>query len=312
MKKLILGTRGSPLALIQTRSVAALLRARFPDLVVEEKIIVTDGDNQLDRSLVNMGGKGAFTEALEAELLNGQVDGAVHSCKDLPTLLPEGLALSAVPSRAPVEDVLITKPGLTLFTLPEGSRVATGSLRRQILLKRLRPDLIIRDIRGNVGTRLAKLDDGVADALILARAGLERLQLSERITEVLDAELFLPAVGQGALAIETRTGDERVIELLRACADMETDRLCIMAERALLSSLGGGCQLSLGVISKCISGQLILRAQLISPDGLDCLDVTEEGLLAEAEAIGRLAGKALLQAGGKAILAAFENRGGVA
>jgi hydroxymethylbilane synthase len=268
--KIILGTRGSALALAQTRAVAALLESAWPDLVVEQKIISTTGDKRLDLKLsataddrnANKIDKGLFTKELETALLSGEVDAAIHSLKDLPTALPEGLALVAVPERASVADVFITRdPGIRgIRDLPENALVATSSLRRAWLLQESRPDVRVHEIRGNVTTRLKKLaESDEIHGMILAEAGLRRLgfQLGDgQLTTddltlpatILDPLFFLPAVGQGAIGIESREGDDAILSILQACHHWPTGWR-VFFERNLLQALGGGCQTPLGVFS---------------------------------------------------------------
>ncbi len=266
MKPLILGTRGSELALVQTRMAAAALRAAFPDLAIEERIIKTTGDQRLDVSLTNPGAldKGLFTKELEDALLGGGIDAAVHSLKDLPTGQPPGLVIGAILERADHADVLVSKAPGGLAALADRATVATSSLRRKNQLLRLRPDLAITEIRGNVPTRLRKLAaDPSLHGLVLAKAGLDRLgpgvvPLGLCISIL---EELLPAPGQGAIAIECRSGDARVAALLAAIHHEPTAR-CVTAERDVLRSLGGGCQLPLGVRAWIEAGELKIRAGL--------------------------------------------------
>ena len=245
VERVIIGTRGSDLALWQSERVAELLRAAHPGLEVELKVIETQGDRILDVALSRIGDKGLFTKELENALLSGEADIAVHSLKDLQTQIPDGLSLACITERADPEDALVAPPGTTIETLPEGGTVATGSLRRRAQLLGLRPDLNVVDVRGNVGTRLRKYRENGWDGMILARAGLVRLGLEEVIAEVIDPEVMVPAVGQGALAIECREGDARVARLLRPIEHRPT-HITSEAERAFLRQLEGGCQAPIG------------------------------------------------------------------
>jgi hydroxymethylbilane synthase len=237
---LTFATRPSALARWQTRWVIRRLEEAHPDLTCREEIIVTQGDRVLDKPLPEIGGKGLFTQELEAALLSGQVDAAVHSLKDLPTEMPPGLTVGAVPARAEVRDALVSAQGYTLETLPQGAVVGTSSLRRAAQLLAARPDLQIRPLRGNVDTRVRKALEGQYDAVVLAGAGLVRLGLTEHISQWLPLEVMLPAPGQGALAVQCRAADDATLGLLAAIEDPAT-RAAVEAERGFLSALGGGC-----------------------------------------------------------------------
>lgn len=251
--RLVLGTRGSPLARWQTDHVLHLLHLQHPKLQTEVTVIKTQGDRILDLPLAQIGDKGLFTKELETALLSQQIDLAVHSLKDLPSTLPEGLALGAILPRHAPQDVLVTRHGEGLDDLPEGACIGTGSLRRKTQLQRLRPDLRFADLRGNIQTRLSKLERGDFDAIVMARAALERLGLDKFIATIFPPALMLPAVGQGAVAVEIRDGDSRTLELLKAIHD-EPTALCCQAERAFLRRLGGGCE-------KPIAGHALLHEQ---------------------------------------------------
>ena len=280
MNKLTIGTRGSQLALWQARHVATLLAER--GIATDAKIIKTTGDKITDVALSQIstaaGRKGVFTKEIEEALLDGTIDLAVHSLKDLPTELDERLAVAAIPERADPYDALV---GSTFEALPQGARVGTSSLRRAAQLRAARPDLELLDIRGNVDTRLRKLDEGQYDAILLACAGLRRLGWESRITEALDPALVTPAPGQGALGIETRADDERTRTILAALHD-EASSQAVTAERTLLSALGGGCQVPLGAFAHHRDGQLHLQAVVVSQDGETRL--TSEGAAPPAEA----------------------------
>ncbi|MGO9258389.1 MAG: hydroxymethylbilane synthase [Bryobacteraceae bacterium] len=296
---LVIASRGSQLALWQARWVQAQLAARGHDSVIE--IIKTTGDKITDVPLAMVGGKGLFTKEIEEALLDGRADLAVHSLKDLPTELPEGLALAAVPEREDPHDAIA---GKRLAELPQGARVGTSSLRRAAQLRNLRPDLTIESVRGNLDTRLRKLDEGQYDAVVLAAAGLKRLGWAGRIAEILPSEVMCPAVGQGALAIETRTvGAGR-----DACAalDHQETHYAVTAERGLLAALGGGCQVPIGAHASAREGRLTLVALVASPDGSEVVRGATNGALAHAEALGRALGADLLARGARRILEAVE------
>lgn len=295
--KLIIGSRGSQLALWQARWVAARLEELGVETVLE--IIKTTGDKITDVPLAKVGSKGLFTKEIEEALLDGRIDLAVHSLKDLPTVLPEGLTVAAIPERETPYDALI---GSTLADLPRGARVGTSSLRRSAQLKRLRPDLVLEPVRGNLDTRLRKLDDGQYDAILLAAAGLRRLGWGERITELLAADIMCPAVGQGALAIETRDDHGPAFEMCSKL-DHAPTRAAVTAERAVLASLGGGCQVPIGAHASAEGETISLRAVVIHPDGEPLYADTCSGAAGEAAALGAAAAARLLDLGARSILA---------
>jgi len=264
------------------------------------EIIKTTGDKITDVALSQVGTKGLFTKEIEEALLAGAIDIAVHSLKDMPTELPAGLALAAIPEREDPRDALI---GRRLEDLAPGARVGTGSLRRAAQLRALRPDLQIEDIRGNVDTRLRKLDDGRYDAIVLAAAGLRRLGLDHRIAEIFDPSVMCPAVGQGALAVETRADNGPAFQIARDLEDLDT-RTAVTAERAVLASLGGGCQAPMGAHATVESRSVLLHAILVSPDGTQLIRQEMLGPVDEAAALGHALGHQLLAAGGKQILEA--------
>jgi len=299
-----IGTRGSELALWQTHHVKALLEAHFPDIAIDIQKIKTTGDKILDAPLAKIGDKGLFTKELEIALLDERVDIAVHSFKDVPTLFPDGLTIAAVLEREDVHDVFIAsqkKPNQTFVGLPQNAIIATGSLRRKCQLLNARPDIQIVEIRGNLNTRLKKLDLSEWDGMILAKAGLTRLGWTQRITESLSFELMLPAVGQGALAIECRSADLRVQEILRPLHHHPT-AATITAERALLRYLEGGCQIPIGAYGQIIGNELRLNALIGSLDGKRIVRGNKIGTIVDAEQIGINLANELFNRGGKEIL----------
>lgn len=302
MNRLRIGSRGSTLAFAQSTWVKQQIESRYPDLQVEMSIIKTSGDRFIDRPIAAVGGKGVFTKEIEDALLNRTIDIAVHSMKDLPTELPDSLAIVAVPVREDARDVLVTQRGLRLADLPSGARLATGSLRRQAQLLRYRGDLVIAPIRGNVDTRLRKLDDGEADGLIMAAAGLKRIGRAERIGEYLPDEICVSAVAQGALAIEARADGalrEMLVFLHDSLAEAET-----VAERALLRRLSGGCHVPIGARARAADDVLTMIAIVASPDGVTLCQAKLTGDTREAEKLGERLAEELLQQGADKILAA--------
>jgi hydroxymethylbilane synthase len=299
-----IASRGSELALWQSRAVQAALTAADPALQVEIDVIKTTGDKIQDVPLAKIGDKGLFTKELDAALLDGAADLAVHSLKDVPTRLPEGLALAAVTTREDPRDVVILPPGRRggLYYVKSGAKVGTSSLRRRAQLQALRPDLEITDLRGNLNTRLAKLDAGAYDAIILAAAGVLRLGWAERIGQYLDAPAWLPAVGQGALAVVARADRQDVLDRLGALHDPAA-AACTGAERALLRALEGGCQVPIGALASVDGDVVALHGLVADLDGRRILRVQEVGSAADAEDVGRRAADALLARGAGDILA---------
>ncbi len=306
--KIVVGTRGSKLALWQADHIAGRLRERHPDCEIVLKHILTTGDKILDVPLAKIGGKGLFTKELEKELLAGGIDLAVHSLKDIPTELPPGLAIGAVTERADPGDALVSPRYKTLAGLPPGARVGTSSLRRRAQLLACRPDLVVTDLRGNLDTRLAKLAERELDAVVLAVAGLRRLGWEERITQILPQTVCLPAVGQGALAVEVRAGDARVLAMLAFLHHEET-ALAVTAERAFLREVEGGCQVPIGVYGRVEHGALALDAVILSADGTTRLADAIAGPPAEAETLGRTLARRMYAAGGREILAGLVGYG---
>lgn len=302
--KLTIGTRQSLLALWQSNHIAALLREKYPECEVVLKKIVTKGDRILDVPLAQIGGKGLFTKEIETELADGAIDLAVHSLKDMPTVLPEGLCLTAITERANVGDAFVSNKYASFEELPLGAVIGTSSLRRKAQLLAARPDLQIMDLRGNVDTRLRKLDEGLYDAIILAAAGLERLGHGDRITVLIPPDVCLPAVGQGALAIEARTADDEVRSMLEFLNDLPTKQ-STDAERAFLGLLEGGCQVPIGVHADVAGEQIKIEAIIAALDGSTVLRDTITGKAEDAVALGQQLGKKMLAAGGQEILAAI-------
>lgn len=302
--KLTIGTRQSLLALWQSNHIAALLREKYPECEVVLKKIVTKGDRILDVPLAQIGGKGLFTKEIETELADGTIDLAVHSLKDMPTVLPEGLCLTAITERANVGDAFVSNKYASFEELPLGAVIGTSSLRRKAQLLAARPDLQIMDLRGNVDTRLRKLDEGLYDAIILAAAGLERLGHGDRITALIPPDVCLPAVGQGALAIEARTADDEVRSMLEFLNDPPTKQ-STDAERAFLGLLEGGCQVPIGVHADVAGEQIKIEAIIAALDGSTVLRDTITGKAEDAVALGQQLGKKMLAAGGQEILAAI-------
>ena len=302
MRPLVIATRRSPLALWQAKFVARALESFGRR--VELLPLVTQGDRILDAPLSRVGGKGLFVKEIEEALLDGRADLAVHSLKDVPVELPEGLVLGAILEREDPRDALCAPVHRVLDALPAGARVGTSSLRRRAQLLARRPDLEVVEIRGNVGTRLSRLDRDL-DAVILASAGLRRLGMEDRITQLLPPDVLLPAVGQGALAVEIRAHDEETAALVRRLDHSDT-RDAVRAERALLARLEGGCQIPVAAHAEVAGDRLRLRARVGRLDGSLLLEADVEGSRAEAEALGVRAAEDLLGRGGDQILAALE------
>lgn len=304
-KPLIIGSRGSTLALTQTRQVAAELQRLAPELEVRIEIIRTTGDELKDISLIKAGGKGLFTKELETALLDGSIDLAVHSCKDLPTELPEGLCIGAIPLRATPFDAFVSQKFDSIMNLTDGAVVGTSSLRRSSQLRAFRSDLNIIEFRGNVDTRLQKVANGEVDAAILACAGLERIGHGTDIRQTISPQVMVPAVAQGALALEIREDDAEVREVVSRIRDEATAR-AVEAERTLLRALGGGCRTPIGALGTLKDGVLRLIACVCTPDGATVLKSEATGLPAAAASIGEEAADLLMAQGARAILSALE------
>ncbi len=306
MKPLRIGTRGSPLALWQARSIGEALRS-IAGVESEIVIVKTSGDKFQQTSFSDIGTKGVFIKELEDALLERRVDLAVHSMKDVPTDIPGGLTIAAICKRQDVRDALLSTSGTSLELLPAGARVGTSSLRRKSQLLYARSDLEILDLRGNVDTRIEKLRRGDYDAIVLAKAGLDRLGLSANITEVLPTDVCLPAAGQGAIGIEACANDAETLGILTALNDAET-RSGVEAERAVLASLEGGCQVSIGAWGRVESGKLVLEVAVLSPDGAQRMREKNWGAPEEAVPLGKKVAAKMLERGAAALLAR-EGRG---
>lgn len=300
-KKLRLGTRKSVLALAQSNWVKEEIETHWPGSNVNLVKFTTKGDRILDVPLAKVGGKGLFVKEIEDALLRKDADFAVHSLKDVPAELPEGLEVTIFPDREDPRDALISKAGLRLEELPKGARVGTSSLRRIAQLKNARPDLEVAPLRGNIDTRLRKLDEGQYDAIILAAAGLIRLGLEQRIIQLLEPEVMLPAVGQGALGIEFRSIDTEVKRIL-ASIHHEKTSICVRAERAFLFRLEGGCQVPIGAFAQLKEETLELEGMVGNETGTDIIRMKRQGTADQPEALGTILGEKVLAAGGAEIL----------
>lgn len=299
-----IGTRGSALALAQAHETRdRLMHAHgLAEKAFEIVVIKTSGDRIQDRPLSEAGGKGLFTKEIEEALFDRSIDLAVHSAKDMPTLLPDGLAITAFLPREDVRDAFISHKAKRLEDLPQGAVVGSSSLRRQAMIRKLRPDLQVVTYRGNVQTRLRKLAEGEVDATLLAYAGLKRLGLEDVATGLLDTSAFLPAVGQGAICIETRADDAATIELLRPIHHLETE-ICLLAERAFLRELDGSCRTPIGGLASLSGDRLTFRGLILKADGSEVHEVLREGTVADAALIGAEAGRELKRRGGSGFFA---------
>jgi hydroxymethylbilane synthase len=305
--KLVLSTRGSKLALWQAERTRELLRASRPDLEIELLVVQSTGDRDQLADLSQLGRVGVFTAEVDDKLISGEADASVHSLKDMTTSLPSGLVLASVLARGGVEDALVTRDQRTLSDLPRGARVATGSIRRIAMLRSVRPDIEVVPIRGNVDTRLAKLARGEADALIMARAGLERLGLERAISEILDVQSFVPAVGQGIVGLTCRDGDAATLRALQGIGDPEA-WVEALAERTLLHHLHGGCNAPIGGHARAVENALVLHARVLSVDGTTSLEDSLTGTVDEAAEIGRRLAERLALRGAKQLIEAARTR----
>ncbi|MBV2141924.1 hydroxymethylbilane synthase [Falsochrobactrum sp. TDYN1] len=287
-----IGTRGSKLALAQAYETRRRLQQAhgLPEDAIEILPMSTAGDRIQDRPLAQVGGKGLFTEEIEAALKDGRIDIAVHSTKDMPTVLPDGLHLSTFLEREDPRDAFIGRTSKRFLDLPQGAVIGSSSLRRQAMIKRLRPDLQVVMFRGNVHTRLRKLEEGEVDGTFLACAGLIRLGLAEVITDLLDPEIFLPAPGQGAIGIESRIGDERIDALLEPIAHRDT-HVALNCERAFLASLDGSCRTPIAALATVDGDRISFRGMILTPDGTEAHEVTAEGAADDAALLGAGAAK---------------------
>lgn len=294
-----IGTRGSPLALAQARMVrdGLLAKHKLDDADIEIRMIRTSGDRIRDRALSEVGGKGLFTKEIEEALLEGSIDAAVHSMKDMPTLLPEGLTMACYLPREDPRDAFISRKARRLQDLPPGAVVGSSSLRRQAQVRRLRPDIRVVTYRGNVEGRLRKLAEGVVDATLLACAGLRRLGLEHEITGVIEPEIMLPAVAQGVVGVEIREGDETSAALLATLNDSDAD-ICVRAERAFLAGLDGSCMTPIAALAERDGQALRLRGQILTPDGVTAHETERSGPVGEGEAMGADAAAELLARAG--------------
>ena len=297
--KFRIGTRGSKLALKQVEAVTNLLEHRFPEFEFEAKIIKTTGDKLVDAPLARIGGKGLFVSEINEAVSKSKVEFAVHSMKDVPITLPEDLEIVCVPKREEVNDSLISKEGLEIDELPKRATIGSSSIRRKAEVLNYRQDLLVKSIRGNVDTRLRKLQAGEYDAIIAAKAGLKRLGLERRITQDLPLDTFMPSVGQGAIAVVARR-DFKFKSYLKTVNDFES-MARVIAERALLKSLGGGCQVPVGVLTDA-EDKLTIRAVALSPDGKQRIEARAIGKVTEAEKIGKAVAGKLLDSGADEIL----------
>lgn len=303
--KIRIGTRGSKLALAQAYQLRDRLMAAhgFAYEDFEITIIKTSGDIITDKPLAEFGGKGLFTKEIEDALIAAEIDLAVHSMKDMPTRLPDGLEISCLLPREDVRDAFISPKADRLTNLPKGAVLGTSSLRRQAQVKQLRPDLTVIPYRGNVNTRLKKLEDGVADATLLAYAGLRRLGLEDRVTALMDDAEMLPAIAQGAIGVETRIGDTRMGAYLTPLHD-ETTSLCVDAERAFLAELDGSCRTPIAGLARRDGNHLHFRGQILTPDGSQSFETEREGTVSDGVAMGTDAARELLDAAGPDFLRA--------
>lgn len=300
-RTITIATRNSPLAMWQANYVKDLLQKAHPGLIVELHGMLTKGDKILGTPLSKIGGKGLFVKELEKAILERRADIAVHSIKDMPMELPHGLTLATICERDDPRDAFVSNNFSSLAELPEASVVGTSSLRRQSQIKKLHPNLNVISLRGNVGTRLSKLDGGEYDAIILAAVGLKRLNENSRIRQHIEPEIMLPAAGQGAIGIECRENDDSLIELLSPLDNKET-RACIEAERAVTRKLGGSCQIPIGAYATLDNDQLTIKALVARPDGSELLSTIQKGAIENAAALGDAAAENLISQGAQTII----------
>jgi hydroxymethylbilane synthase len=296
-----IGTRGSKLALWQANHVNDSIKKKYPEIKTEIKVIKTKGDNILDLPLPLVGGKGLFTKEIENALLNDEIDLAVHSLKDLPTYDVEGLQVAAILKREDPNDVLISKNNLSLLDMPEGAVIATGSTRRKALLLHARPDIKAVDIRGNIDTRLKKFDESNWDGIFLAKAGIDRLGYSDRISEVMSVGLMLPAVSQGALAVQIRKDDSKIIDKVSFLNHDDTYH-CVSAERSFMSSVEGGCSIPVGAYAEIEGDELHIDAMVSSLNGEKIVRMQLSSKIEDHEKLGTHIAEKLFEMGGREIL----------
>ena len=299
--RIVVGTRGSPLALAQTQRAVEALQAHHPNITIDVQVVTTTGDASQETPLAELG-LGAFTKELEAALLTKSIDMAAHSLKDMSATGPDGLTVAAVLEREDPCDVLVSRTGATLAELPPGAVIGTGSPRRAALVRAMRPDAVVQSVRGNVGTRIRKMQEGQYDALVLAAAGLVRLGRESEATERLDPVTFTPAVGQGAIALQIRADDADLLGLLASIDHAET-RAAVTAERAFLRAMGGGCRTPMGAYGVVRGGGLSVSGMAASVDGTRCFRASVESEASEAEALGDALARRLLEDGAAALLA---------
>lgn len=304
-RELIIGTRGSALALRQAELVQASLRRLAPTGVFRLEIIKSEADRQPEASLAAIGGEGVFVKELEAALLGRRIDLAVHSLKDVPLEIPEGLCLSAILTRDDARDAFISRSGVAFDALPVGARIGTSSVRRQSQLRKWRSDLQFLEMRGNIDTRLRKLDEGRYDGIVLSACGLTRLGLQQRITQYLDPSRVVPEPGQGAIAIESRCADDAVSIVVRGLDDLHSRR-CIEAERACLAYLGGGCRVPVAAYAQITGSQVEVRGAVLSPDGRQSVQETVAGPVDQSASIGVTLGERLEARGARELLKAVD------
>jgi len=307
VRTITIGTRGSSLSLCQTQIVQVWLEEHFAQHQFVVKTIKAKADHNPEVPLVAIGGEGIFVKELEASLLKGEIDLAVHSMKDLPLQIPAGIVLAAITEREEARDAFMSRTGQALDQLPAGSRIGTSSLRRKSQLLHLRRDIEVVEIRGNVDTRVRKLDEGRYDAIVLAACGLIRLGLEDRITQYLSLDQMLPEPGQGALGVEARAGDEEILELLKVLDDPIT-RACVEAERAFLRALGGGCRVPIAAYAQIANGTLALDGAVVAPDGTRLLRDRSTGPLESPESLGEALANRLISQGAKELLKAEGSR----
>jgi len=300
-KRLKIGSRGSQLALWQAAFIRGLAESKFPDIRAEIRRIRTTGDKILGVPLSEIGGKEAFVKEIEEALLRCEIDVAVHSMKDLPIFLPEGLTIGAVPQRHEPSDALVSNGGIKFYELPNGGRIGTSSLRRQAQILNLRPDIRVFPLRGNVGTRLRKLKTEGLDSIVLALAGLERLGFRDEITECFSVEVLVPAPGQGAVAVECRADDEEMLEMLSRI-DHEDSRIAVSSERAFLEGLGGSCDIPVGCNASVRKDRIKILGMMASPDGREVIREEIEDSVKNYKSAGQKLSRRILDKGGRRIL----------